>query len=51
MSKDQFDILFEHLFKEAVLKSYQEAPSIPTIAIKHSWESILKNFDEQSKAN
>jgi hypothetical protein len=51
MSKEQFDVLFEHVFEKAIHESYQDAPSIPSITIKQSWESIQKNFDEQSKAN
>jgi hypothetical protein len=51
MSKEQFDVLFEHVFEEAIHESYQDAPPIPTISIKQSWLSIQKNFDEQPKAN
>jgi archaellum component FlaF (FlaF/FlaG flagellin family) len=51
MSKEQFDVLFEHVFEEAVQESFQDAPPIPSITIKQSWVSILKNFDEQPKAN
>jgi hypothetical protein len=51
MSKEQFEVLFEHIFEKAVQESFQDTPPIPSITIKQSWESISKNFDEQPKAN
>jgi hypothetical protein len=51
MSKEQFDVLFQHVFEEAIRESYQNAPPIPFITIKQSWASIQKNFNEQPKAN
>jgi hypothetical protein len=51
MSKEQFDVLFEHVFEKAVNESYQDAPPIPSITIKQSWANIQKNFEDQPKAN
>jgi hypothetical protein len=51
MKKEQFDLIFEHLFDEAVQESYKLAPSAPFFTMKQSWETIRKDIEEQSKAN
>lgn len=46
MPKDQFELIFDHLFEEAVQESYELAGQLP-LRIKDSWESVSKKIEEQ----
>lgn len=53
MGKDQFELIFEHVFEEAVDESYQLSTPIPIpdFFIKQSWDAIRKHIEEQDEAN
>jgi hypothetical protein len=51
MSKEQFELIFDQVFEEAVQKSLELTPPTPSQSIKKSWETISKNIEQYCKAN
>jgi hypothetical protein len=50
MSKEQFDLVFDHLFEEALHESYQLELPVSSRILKDSWKNVSKHIEDQRNA-
>jgi hypothetical protein len=50
MSKEQFDLVFDHLFEEVVSESFLLDFPVPSRNLKDSWEAVSKHIEDQKNA-